>query len=145
MRAGTLLLIAAFAAVASPGDDERPSFAGFWSGTKKSEPQGSCKTRGDGFGAASLDIKIDAEGKVTAKDSQGRRFEGTIGSDLAVKLVLKSRSSCPINGRPESREWTATYAGEVTNNEGVWRMSLQGTESPCDDCGFKVQYSLRKN
>ena len=120
--------------------------SGRWSGSRKSEPQASnCKGRGDGFGPARLALTAEDEGHAVAKDSLGRQFEGTITSDHHVSLTLTGHSRCKVNGQMQDREWTASYNGEITIAPSETSMSLLGFESPCEECTFKVQYSLKKN
>jgi hypothetical protein len=118
--------------------------SGLWSGTKKNEASGVCKRQGDSEAPAALDLKVQEDGQVVAKDALGRRLEGAIGNDLSVNLVLKAKSRCQVNGEFQEHEWTAQYTGQVLQAEGSYQMTLVGTEEPCDQCRFKVEYTLGK-
>jgi hypothetical protein len=125
--------------------DERLGLSGIWSGTKKQEALGSCKKQDDGETPAAINLKVSEDGKVTGKDTNGRQFEGTLGTDLSLSLTVRGRSKCP--GDTEPHDWSVEFVGQVSKESsgGLAALKMQAVEEPCPPtCRFKVEYSLKR-
>lgn len=126
------------------GADERLGLTGTWSGTRKQEPQGSCKRPDDGERAASLALTVGDDGKVIGKAGSGRSIEGMVHADLSVTFTIKGRAKC--QGETEPHEWTAEFTGSIVKNDPGYVLKMTGVEEPCPPaCSFKVEYSVKKD
>jgi hypothetical protein len=116
--------------------------SGEWAGTVTIYQVGECTHTSEGEPRdLTLRWTVTDDGEVAIKETEKKHWRGTIEADWTVSLEKTFQVTC--HGEP--RTGTASYEGQIEQEDGVRKLDLEAVEDWCPPtCRFRVVYSITK-